>query len=245
MAVEPGKIRNVAVVGHRGTGKTSLLEALLFQSGATNRLGTVESGSTISDWDEDEQRRQMSLSASICHLEWQGRKINLIDTPGDAGFQGDAIAALRVVEGALFVLSAVMGVEVQTSRHWGRAEDADLSRVLFVNMLDRERADFFRALETARSQLSDKCVAVHIPIGVEHELTGIVDLLHMQAYMDSDGERESGPTDIPADVQAQVDEYREKLLDAVVETDDALMERYLEGQELSTGEAAKELNETV
>src|SRR5207237_5813234 len=143
----------VAVVGHRGTGKTSLGEAMLFQAGAANRLGTVESGSTVSDWDEDEQRRQMSLAASICHLEWQGRKINLIDTPGDAGFQGDAIAALRVVEGALFVLSAVMGVEVQTSRHWQRAEEADLSRVLFVNMLDRERADFFRALETARSQL--------------------------------------------------------------------------------------------
>src|SRR5438093_7094939 len=153
-AVEPGKIRNVAVVGHRGTGKTSLVEALLFQSGAVNRLGAVEQGTTVSDWDEDEQRRQMSLSASLANLEWQGRKINLIDTPGDAGFQGDAIAALRVVEGALFVLSAVMGVEVQTSRHWQRAEEADLSRVLFVNMLDRERADFFRALETARSQLS-------------------------------------------------------------------------------------------
>src|SRR5881396_1038886 len=169
MPVEPGKIRNVAVVGHRGTGKTSLVEALLFQAGATNRLGTVESGSTVSDWDDDEQRRQMSLSASICNVEWQGRKINLIDTPGDAGFQGDAIAALRVVEGAVFAVSAVMGVEVQTSRHW-------------------QRADFFRALEALRSQLSDKCVAVHIPIGAEHELTGIVDLLHMQAYMDPQGQ---------------------------------------------------------
>jgi len=246
MPFEPGKIRNVAVVGHRGTGKTSLVEALLFQAGAANRLGTVESGSTVSDWDEDEQRRQMSLSASICHVEWQGRKINLIDTPGDAGFQGDAIAALRVVEGALFVVSAVMGVEVQTSRHWQRAEDADLSRVLFVNMLDRERADFFRVLEALRSQLSDKCVAVHIPIGVEHELKGIVDLLHMQAYLDPEGgQRESGPTEIPADMQAQVDEYREKLLDAVVETDEALMERYLEGQELSTEEVAKALKDAV
>src|SRR5712691_10748093 len=246
MPFEPGKIRNVAVVGHRGTGKTSLVEALLFQAGAANRLGTVESGSTVRDWDEDEQRRQMSLSASICHVEWQGRKINLIDTPGDAGFQGDAIAALRVVEGALFVVSAVMGVEVQTSRHWQRAEDADLSRVLFVNMLDRERADFFRVLEALRSQLSDKCVAVHIPIGVEHELKGIVDLLHMQAYLDPEGgQRESGPTEIPADMQAQVDEYREKLLDAVVETDEALMERYLEGQELSTEEVAKALKDAV
>jgi len=245
MAAEPGKIRNVAVVGHRGTGKTSLVEALLFQSGATNRLGTVESGSTASDWDEDEQRRQMSLSASICHLEWQGRKINLIDTPGDAGFQGDAIAALRVVEGALFVLSAVMGVEVQTVRHWARAEEADLSRVLFVNMLDRERADFFRVLDAMREQLSDKCVAVHIPIGAEHELTGIVDLLHMQAYMDPGGQRESGPVEIPADMQAQVDQYREKLLDAVVETDEGLMERYLDGQELGAEEVAKALKDAV
>jgi len=243
--MEPGKIRNVAVVGHRGTGKTSLVEALLFQAGATNRLGTVESGSTVSDWDEDEQRRQMSLSASICHLEWQDRKINLLDTPGDPGFQGDAIAALRVVEGALFVVSAVMGVEVQTSRHWARAEEADLSRVVFVNMLDRERADFFRVLEAMRAQLSDKCVAVHIPIGAEHELTGIVDLLHMQAYMDPGGQRESGPVEISAELKAQVDEYREKLLDAVVETDEGLMERYLDGQELGAEEVAKALKDAV
>ena len=245
MPLEPGKIRNVAVVGHRGTGKTSLVEALLFQAGATNRLGTVESGSTVSDWDDDEQRRQMSLSASICNVEWQGRKINLIDTPGDAGFQGDAIAALRVVEGALFIVSAVMGVEVQTSRHWQRAEAAGLSRVIVVNMLDRERADFYRVLEALRAQLSDKCVAVHIPIGVEHELKGIVDLLHMQAYMDPDGQREGGPVEIPAEVQAEVQEYREKLLDAVVETDEALMERYLEGQELSPEEVAKALKDAV
>src|SRR5881396_1881128 len=238
MPVEPGKIRNVAVVGHRGTGKTSLVEALLFQAGATNRLGTVESGSTVSDWDDDEQRRQMSLSASICNVEWQGRKINLIDTPGDAGFQGDAIAALRVVEGAVFAVSAVMGVEVQTSRHWARAEAAGLSRVVVMNMLDRERADFFRALDALRDQLSDKCVAVHIPIGAEHELKGIVDLLHMQAYLDPEGQKESGPVDIPPEAQVQVEEYREKLLDAVVETDEALMERYLDGQELSAEEVA-------
>src|SRR5213083_1321400 len=243
--MEPGKIRNVAVVGHRGTGKTSLVEALLFQAGATNRLGTVESGSTVSDWDDDEQRRQMSLSASICHLEWQGRKINLIDTPGDAGFQGDAIAALRVVEGALFAVSAVMGVEVQTSRHWQRAEAASLSRVIVVNMLDRERADFYRVLEALRSQLSDRCVAVHIPIGAEHELKGIVDLLHMQAYLDPQGQKESGPVDIPPELQVQVEEYREKLLDAVVETDEALMERYLDGQELSAEEVAHALKDAV
>jgi elongation factor G len=245
MAHEPGKIRNVAVVGHRGTGKTSLVEAMLFQAGATNRLGTIDAGSTVSDWDEDEQRRQMSLSGAVTHCEWQGRKINLIDTPGDAGFIGDAVAALRVVEGALFVVSGVMGVEVQTGRLWQRADEGKLSRVVFVNMLDRERADFFRVLSALQEQLSEHCVAVHLPIGSEHELTGIVDLLHMCAYMSPEGQKEDKAVEIPAEMQAQVDEYRTKLLDAVVETDEGLMERYLEGEELGVEEVAHALKDAV
>jgi elongation factor G len=244
-AVEPGKIRNVAAVGHRGTGKTSLVEAMLFQAGATNRLGVVEQGTTVSDWDEDEQEREISISASLCHLEWQERKINLIDTPGEPSFQGDAIAALHVVEGALVTVSGVMGVEVQTSRNWSRAEELGLSRVIFVNMLDRERADFFRTLEQLRSQLSQQCVAVHMPIGAEHELTGIVDLLHMTAYTSPDGERERQPGEIPAELADQVAEYREKLLDSVVETDEALMERYLDGQDLDAEEVAAALKTAV
>src|SRR3954447_11200010 len=120
--MEPGKIRNVAETGHRGTGKTSLVEAMLFQAGKINRLGAVGAGTTTSDWDEDEQRRQMSLAASLCNLEWQGRKLNLIDAPGDSGFQADTVASLRVVEGALVVVSGVMGVEVNTMRAWERAE---------------------------------------------------------------------------------------------------------------------------
>jgi elongation factor G len=245
MPTEPGKIRNVAVTGHRGTGKTSLVEAMLFQAGAVNRLGTVESGTTTSDWDEDEQRRQMSLASSLCHLEWQERKINLIDTPGDAGFSGDAVAALRVVEGALVVASAVMGVEVQTSRVWDRAEGLGLPRVAFVNMLDRERADFYRALEGFRTQLSEHCVAVHLPIGSEHELTGIVDLLHMCAYESPEGQRESGPGEIPEELHDTVEQYRTQLLDSVVETDEGLMERYLDGEELGTEEVAHALKDAV
>jgi elongation factor G len=244
-AVEPGKIRNVAVVGHRGTGKTSLVEAMLFQAGATNRLGVVEQGTTVSDWDEDEQEREMSISAALSHLEWHDRKINLIDTPGEPSFQGDAISALRVVEGALITVSGVMGVEVQTTRNWRRAEDLGLSRLVFVNMLDRERADFFRTLEALRSQLSQQCVAVHIPIGAEHELTGIVDLLHMTAYTSPEGAREEQPGEIPAALADQVAEYREKLLDSVVETDESLMERYLDGQELSADEVAAALKAAV
>jgi elongation factor G len=243
--VEPGKIRNVAVVGHRGTGKTSLVEAMLFQAGAVNRLGSIDSGSTVSDWDDDERRRGMSLSSSLTRFEWQGRKINAVDAPGDPGFQGDAISALRVVEGGLFVVSAVMGVEVGTTRLWNRARELDLCRVLFVNMLDRERADFFRVLEALRNQLSERCVAVHLPIGSEHELTGIVDVLHMTAYMSPEGAREGEPTAIPAEMQDVAAEYRERLLDAVVETDEALMERYLDGQELGADEVAHALKDAV
>jgi elongation factor G len=242
---EPGKIRNVAVVGHRGTGKTSLVEAMLFQAGKINRLGSVEQGSTVSDSDDDEHRRQMSLSGSLEHLDWHDRKINLLDTPGDAGFQSDTYASLRVVEGAIVVLSGVMGVEVNTSRVWARAEEYELSRVVFVNMLDRERADFFRVLEAAREQLSDRCVAIQLPIGAEHELTGIVDLLHMCAYLDPSGGREGGPHPIPDELAGQVQEYREKLLDAVVETDEDLMARYLDGEELPAEDVAHALKDAV
>jgi elongation factor G len=244
-ALEPGKIRNVAVVGHRGTGKTSLVEAMLFQAGKTNRLGTIDAGSTVSDWDDEERARQMSLQASLCSLEWQGRKINVIDTPGDPGFQGDAVSALRVVEGALFTVSGVMGVEVGTARLWRRAEELGLSRVIFVNMLDRERADFFQDLDAMREQLSERCIVVQLPIGHEHELSGIVDLVHMCAYVSHEGGREEDPQPIPASMADQVAEYREKLLDEIVQVDEALMEKYLEGEELTVEEVAHALKDAV
>jgi elongation factor G len=242
---EPGKIRNVAVVGHRGTGKTSLVEAMLFQSGAANRLGVVEQGTTVADWDEDEHKRQMSLAAAVCHAEWQDRKLNLIDAPGDPGFQADSIAALRVVEGALFVLNGVNGVEVQTTRLWDRSEQLGLSRVIFVNMLDRERADYFTVIEQLKDQFSKHCVAVQIPIGHEHELKGIVDLFHMRAYMSPEGGREGDPVDIPDEIAVDAASYREQLVDAVVETDEALMERYLEEGEVSGEELAAALKNAV
>src|SRR6188508_2889130 len=232
-AFEPGKIRNVAVVGHRGTGKTSLIEALLFQAGETNRLGTIEAGSTVADWDDDEQQRRMSIALSLTHAEWQGRKLNLVDVPGDPSFQGESRCALRVVEGALFVLSGVMGDEL------------GIARVLFVNMLDRERADFFRALAQLQEQLSPRCVAVQLPVGAEHELTGVVDILHMCAYTSPDGEKEPEPGPIPDELAGLVREYREKLLDEVVQTDEALMEKYLEGEELGVEEVAHALKDAV
>ena len=242
---ETARIRNVAVVGHRGTGKTSLVEALLFQSGAINRLGTVEAGTTISDADEDEHKRQLSIALSLTHATWQERKLNLIDIPGDPSFQGELRTAARVVEGMLVTASGVMGVEVGTSRAWRLGDELSLARVVFVNMLDRERADFFRTIEQLRSQLSPQCVAVHIPIGTEHELTGIVDVLHMCAYTSPEGAKEGEPGPIPEDMAEVAAEYRERLLDAVVETDEGLMERYLDGQELDAHEVASALKAAV
>jgi elongation factor G len=242
---EPAKIRNVAVVGHRGTGKTSLVEALLFQSGAVNRLGTVEAGTTVSDWDEDEHARQLSIAMSVAHTSWQARKLNLVDVPGDPSFQGELRTAARVVEGVLVTVSGVMGVEVGTTRAWKLADELGLARVVFVNMLDRERADFFRTLEQLRNQLSPHCVAVHVPIGSEHELTGIVDVLHMCAYTSPEGGKEGEPGPIPEEMADVAAEYREKLLDSVVETDEALMERYLDGQELGAEEVAAALKSAV
>jgi elongation factor G len=242
---EPARIRNVAVVGHRGTGKTSLVEALLFQSGAVNRLGTVEAGTTISDSDEDEHKRQLSIAMALAHASWQDRKLNLVDVPGDPSFQGELRTAARVVEGMLVTVSAVMGVEVGTARAWKLGEELGLARLVFVNMLDRERADFFRTLAALRSQLSPQCVAVHLPIGSEHELTGIVDVLHMCAYSSPEGAKEGEPGPIPEEMADVVAEYREKLLDAVVETDEGLMERYLDGQELDAHEVASALKAAV
>jgi len=229
------QIRNVALVGHRGTGKTSLHEALLFEAGAVNRLGSVTDGTTVSDADEDEQSRQMSISAALSSFEWQGRKINLLDTPGEPSFLADALGALRVCESAVFVINGVMGVEVSTARLWQRAAELDLARLVFVNMLDRERADFFRALDSLKAAFGPHVVATEIPIGAEHEFRGLVDLIDMKAYeFGAEGSRgEGSEIPIPDDIADQAQEYREKLMDEVAENSDALMERYLEGEELS------------
>jgi len=238
------RIRNVALVGHRGSGKTSLHEALLFQAGATNRLGSVVDGTTVSDDDQDEQARQMSISAHLSSFEWDGRKINLIDTPGEPSFVADALGALRVCESAVFVVNAVMGVEVSTSRLWARAQELDLARMLFVNMLDRERADFFRTLEQLKAAFGRHVVATEIPIGTEQEVRGIIDLIDMKAYEYVGAARDNcREIPIPDELLAQATEYRENLMDEVAEVSDTLMERYLEGDEISHEEIVTALKD--
>jgi elongation factor G len=238
------RVRNVALVGHRGSGKTSLNEALLFQAGVINRLGSVTEGTTLSDADPDEKARQMSISAALSSFEWQERKVNLIDTPGDSSFVADALGALRVCESAIFVINAVMGVEVHASRLWQRAAELDLARLLFVNMLDRERADFFRTLESLKSAFGPHVVATEIPIGVEHEVSGVIDLIDMKAYKyDGAGRDNCAEIPIPDELAAQAQEHREKLMDEVSESSDALMERYLEGEEISHEEIVTALKD--
>src|SRR2546421_11894070 len=222
------RIRNVALIGHRGSGKTSLHEALLFEAGVVNRLGKVEEGSTVSDFESDEHSREMSIGAALASFEHDGRKINLIDTPGEPSFIADTIASLRVVDAAVVVVNAVMGVEVHTERLWQRADDEGLARLVFVNMLDRERADFFRALDSLQSAFGNHVVATEIPIGSEHEVSGVIDLIDMKAFSYPGSDRSSaaeGP--IPDELQAQAEEYRDKLMDEVAENSDELLERYL------------------
>jgi elongation factor G len=238
------RIRNVALVGHRGSGKTSLHEALLFQAGVVNRLGSVVEGTTVSDSDPDEKARQMSISLALSSFEWQERKVNLLDTPGDSSFIADALGALRVCEAAVFVVNAVMGVEVHTSRLWARAAELDLARLVFVNMLDRERADFFRTLDSLKSAFGQHVVATEIPIGSEHEVSGVIDLVDMKAYEYSGAGRDNcKEIPIPDSLADQAQEYRERLMDEVSETSDALMERYLEGEEISHEEIVTALKE--
>jgi elongation factor G len=238
------RIRNVVLVGHRGSGKTSLHEALLFEAGASSRLGSVPDGSTVSDADPDEQARQMSISTTLSSFDWRERKINLLDTPGEPSFVADALGALRVCDSAVFVVNAVMGVEVSTMRLWARAAELDVARMLFVNMLDRERADFFRTLEQLKSAFGPHVVATEIPIGSEHDVEGVVDLVDMKAFRQDSPERGSwSEIQMPDAVAGRAQEYREKLMDEVCEVSDALMERYLEGDEISHQEIVDALKE--
>ncbi len=235
------RIRNVALVGHRGSGKTSLHEALLHEAGATTRLGSVADGTTVSDADEDEKARGMSISASLASFEWRDVKVNLVDTPGEPSFIADALGALRVCESAVFVVNGVLGVEVGTQRLWQRAQELGVARLVYVNMLDRERADFFRVLDALKEAFGPHVVATEIPIGSEHDTRGLIDLVDMKAYEYADGSCTEIP--IPDDLADLAQEYREKLMDEVAENSEALLERYLEGEEISHEEIVTALED--
>jgi elongation factor G len=221
------KVRNVALVGHGGAGKTTLVEALLHRAGTINRLGRVEDGSTVSDHDPEEQRRGISLALAVAPFEWKGHKVNLIDTPGYADFLGDVRAALRVVDLAVFVVSAVDGVEVQTEAVWREATRLGVPRMIFINKLDRERASFERTLDQLRDRLGAGVAPLELPIGSEADFKGIADLLTDTAHIYEGGVPHTEP--IPDDMEELEHQVHDNLVEGIVVADDALLERYLEG----------------
>jgi len=225
-------IRNVGLFGHGGDGKTSLAEAMLFATGAINRLGKVEEGTTVSDYDPEETKRHISVNLALLPCEWKDHKVNVADTPGYADFIGEVRAAVRVVEGAIILVDAVSGVEVGTEMVWKNCDEFKLPRLIFVNRIDRENADFGRALEAAKSHFGLKVVAFQLPIGAEDKFQGVVDLVRMKAFLGPKGEAAA----IPADMKAAAEAGREKLIEAAAETDDTLLTKYLDGETLTEAE---------
>jgi len=225
-------IRNLVMLSHSGAGKTSLSEAILFTAGVINRLGKVDDGTTTSDCDPDEIKRKISINLMLLPCPWKGTKLNLIDTPGYPDFAGEVRVAIRVSEGAIIVICAASGVEVGSEQVWAYSEEADLPRLIFINKMDRENADFNRTVDELRLKFGSKCVPVQLPIGAQNNFQGIVDLLALKSYIGS--EMKEG--EIPSSLQSEVNNLRNQLVEAVAETDDNLLEKYLESGELSLEE---------
>ncbi len=237
-------LRNVALVGHGSAGKTSLASAVLYNAGMVNRLGRIDDGTTVTDYDEDEIQKRLSISLTPCYAESGKMKVNIVDTPGFGDFVADARAALRVVEGAVLAVCGVSGVEVYTEKTWEWARDFGVVRLAFINKLDRERADFDRALASLKDTFGDGFVPLAIPIGKEGEFQGVIDLFSMKAhYAVESGKSQTG--EIPEELKSQAESFRESLVEAVVEVDDELLEKYLEGETVAHEELREALRKGV
>jgi elongation factor G len=236
-------IRNIVLVGHGGAGKTSLAEALLFCSGAVTRMGKTTEGNTVCDFDEEEIRKGISISTSLAPIEWDGHKINVLDAPGYADFIGEMRAAMRVADLAVFVVSGVEGLEVQTQVAWNYAEELSLPRMIFVNKLDRENSSFRRTLEQLRETFGKAVAPLSLPLGREHDFKGVISVIEEEAFAYDDGK--PAKVDIPEDRKAREAEVHTDLLDSVAETDDDLLERYLEGSEITHDEIVRAIHEGV
>lgn len=235
MSEKAERIRNIALIGHGGAGKTSLAEALLYDSGVIKRLGSVDEGNSAMDFEAEELKRRSSISSGFHQFSWKNHTINLIDTPGDQNFFSDTKSCMQAADGVVVVVDAVDGVKVQTELAWDFAKEFDLPCVIFINRLDRERADFNRTFEDAKVSFEPKPIILQLPIGSEAEFKGVVDLVRNQAFVyGADGKAKK--EDIPADMQDLVESEREALIENIAEADDALIEKYLEGEILSDDE---------
>ena len=240
------QLRNVGLFSHGGAGKTSLLEAMLFTSRATNRMGRVDEGNTVSDYDPDEVKRRISVQVAVAPIEWNNTKINAIDAPGYAEFVGEVKAAMRVADTALLLVDASAGVEVGTEQAWRFGEERGCARIVLVNKMDRENADFKTSFHSIQTVLGKKCVPMHLPIGSQQSFTGLVDLLAMKAYVyEVGGSGKFSEAPIPADLQEDAQRGREWLIERVAETDDDLTMKYLEGEEITGEELTAALKKGV
>jgi len=237
----PSKIRNVVLLGHYGAGKTSLAEAMLFTSGATKRLGSVDDGTSTSDYDPSEIERHMSMNLSVLPQQWKGNRLNVIDTPGYADFVGEVKGGLRVSDGAIMLVCAASGVEVGTEQAWDYAEKLGLPRLIFVNKMDRDNADFFHSLAEIQAKLGARCLPVQIPLGSQADFQGVIDLITMKTY----GSSGSPEIELSPSLLEQAQSHREKLVETVVEIDDELIGRYLEGEEISNEELLKAIRQST
>lgn len=237
------QLRNVVLISHEGAGKTSLVEAALFDSGLTARLGRVEDGTTTSDFDLDERERHISLGTSVVPVEWRDCKINFLDTPGYTDFVGELRAAMRVADAALIVVDASSGVEVGTEMDWAYADEFALPRVIVVNKLDRENTDFLATVETVRARLTPHAAPIHLPIGVASTFTGVVNVLTGRTMLYVDGRAQEAA--LPAELVATRDALRQQLVEAVCETDDVLITRYLDGETIDDAALARALQAAV
>ena len=242
MKVYPSaKIRNVGVVAHQGAGKTSLTEALIFNTGVTSRLGRVEDGNTVADYHPEELKRKSTVNTSLVAVEWRDHKINVIDTPGFSDIFGAVVSTLRVADSLVMVLDAVGGVEVSTEIIWEQADEKSIPIIAFVNKLDRENADFYKTLEAMQNILTRQIVPVQLPIGKESGFNGVVDLISLKAYQYNNGKSAEIP--VPAEMQDEVEHYREMMIEAAAEGDDEITMKYLDGEELTTEEIILGLKE--
>jgi elongation factor G len=242
---ESNSLRNIAIVGHGATGKTSLCESLLFISGKTDRPGRVDDGTSSMDFEPEEQRRHISISAAINFFEWEKHKITILDTPGDSNFSFDTRNCLRIVDGAVIVIDAVGGVEFQTEKVWEYSDEYKVPRIVFISRMDRERADFFSSVESIKSRLGKKATPVLLPIGKEDNFKGVIDLITKKALIfDSTGGKYKS-TDIPADMKDIVQKYRENMVEDIAESDEKLMDKYLDAGELSDDELRAGLKKGV
>jgi elongation factor G len=236
-------IRNIVLLSHGGAGKTSISEAMLFDTGAINRLGKVDDGSTTSDYEPDEIKRKISINLSLLPCEWRDNKINVIDAPGYMDFIGEVKAGMRVSDSAVIVVDATSGVEVGTEMVWDYCEESKLPRLIFVNKMDRENADFAKVVGDMKAKLGARCVPLQLAIGAHTSFQGVVDLLSMQAYTGSGASAEEA--EVPANLKAQAETYREKLVEAIAEVDDTLIEKYLGGETISPEELTGTLRQAV